>query len=161
MVIIVMGVSGCGKTTVGNLLAERLALPFYDADDFHPVENVEKMQSGEPLNDADRHPWLAALSWEIEKWNQTDGAVLACSALKKTYRDILNPDKSDQVRFVFLKGSQKLILNRLKNREGHYMPPELLQSQLDALEEPENALDVSIEKSPDEIVDMIIKNLNL
>ena len=156
MVIIVMGVSGCGKTTVGKILAERLGLPFYDADDFHPIENVEKMKSGEPLNDVDRHPWLASLSWEIEKWNQTDGAILACSALKKNYRDILNPEKSEQVQFVYLKGSQELILNRLNNREGHYMPPELLQSQFAALEEPENAFVVSIDKPPEEIVDEVV-----
>jgi carbohydrate kinase (thermoresistant glucokinase family) len=159
MVIIVMGVSGCGKTTVGKLLAERLGLPFYDADDFHPVENVEKMKSGEPLNDADRHPWLAALSWEIEKWNEGDGAVLACSALKRNYRSILNPEKSDQVKFVYLKGQEKIILHRMEQREGHYMPPELLRSQFDALEEPVDAITVSIELSPDEIVERIVEEL--
>jgi carbohydrate kinase (thermoresistant glucokinase family) len=159
MIIIVMGVSGCGKTTVGKLLAERLGLPFYDADDFHPVENVEKMKSGEPLTDADRHPWLAALSWEIEKWNEGDGAVLACSALKRNYRSILNPDKSDHVKFVYLKGQEKIILHRMEQREGHYMPPELLRSQFDALEEPVDAITVSIELSPDEIVERIVEEL--
>jgi carbohydrate kinase (thermoresistant glucokinase family) len=159
MVIIVMGVSGCGKTTVGKLLAERLGLPFYDADDFHPVENVEKMKSGEPLTDADRHPWLAALSWEIEKWNEGDGAVLACSALKRNYRSILNPDKSDQVKFVYLKGQEKIIHHRMEQREGHYMPPGLLRSQFEALEEPENAITVSIELSPEEIVERVVEEL--
>ncbi|TVR28953.1 MAG: gluconokinase, partial [Balneolaceae bacterium] len=145
MIIILMGVSGCGKTTVGKRLADKLDLPFYDADDFHPIKNVEKMKSGEPLTDADRHPWLATLAWEIEKWNQGDGAVLACSALKKSYRDILNPGTSDQVQFVYLKGSEEVILNRMQQREGHYMPAELLRSQFEALEEPEDALTVSIE----------------
>ena len=159
MVIIVMGVSGCGKTTVGKLLAERLGLPFYDADDFHPAENVEKMKSGEPLTDADRHPWLAALSWEIEKWNEDDGAVLACSALKRNYRAILNPDKSDRVKFVYLKGNEEIILHRMQQREGHYMPPGLLRSQFEALEEPEDATTVSIELSPEEIVEKIVKEL--
>jgi carbohydrate kinase (thermoresistant glucokinase family) len=159
MVIILMGVSGCGKTTVGKRLANKLDLPFYDADDFHPFENIEKMKSGEPLTDADRHPWLAALSWEIEKWNQGDGAVLACSALKKNYRAILNPDISDQVQFVYLKGSEELILNRMQQREGHYMPPELLRSQFEALEEPEKAITVSIEMSPEKIVERILKEL--
>lgn len=156
MVIIIMGVSGCGKTTVGRRVAKRTGLPFYDADDFHPIENVEKMQSGEPLNDADRHPWLAALSWEIEKWNQSDGAILACSALKKRYRELLRPDENRHVHFVYLKGSESTIFNRLKNREGHYMPPELLRSQFEALEEPEDAFVISIEKSPEQIVEEIL-----
>ena len=159
MVIIVMGVSGCGKTTVGKLLAERLGLPFYDADDFHPIENVEKMKSGEPLNDADRHPWLASLSWEIEKWNMGSGAVLACSALKENYRSILRPKDTEEVHFVYLKGTEELIHNRLKNRKDHYMPPDLLRSQFEALEEPDDALVVSIEKSPEEIVDEIVGGL--
>ena len=154
-----MGVSGCGKTTVGKRLADKLDLPFYDADDFHPFENVEKMKSGEPLTDSDRHPWLASLSWEIEQWNQLDGAVLACSALKKRYRSILNPGKSDQVHFVYLKGSEELIFNRMQQREGHYMPSELLRSQFEALEEPEIAIIVSIEMSPEEIVERIVNEL--
>ena len=156
-----MGVSGCGKTTIGKKLADKLGLPFYDADEFHPVENIEKMKSGEALTDADRHPWLAILSWEIEKWNQADGAVLACSALKKTYRSILNTGDSNQVKFVFLKGSEKLILSRMQERDGHYMPPELLKSQFEALEEPEDAITVTIEKSPDDIVERIAKELGI
>jgi len=155
MVIILMGVSGCGKTTVGEILAKDLGLPFFDADDFHPQRNVEKMQSGHPLNDDDRYPWLTILAENIVKWNKKRGAVLACSALKKTYREILQPHSHSEVHFVYLKGTKEIILNRLNNRTGHYMPPELLDSQFAALEEPENAITVSIDQSPDKIVEQI------
>ncbi len=162
MVIILMGVSGCGKTTVGELLAEKLDLPFYDADDFHPDVNVKKMRSGIPLNDDDRKPWLEELSRQIKHWNKKDGAVLACSALKKKYRDILRADSArNEVQFVYLKGSKELILNRLEERSGHYMPPGLLDSQFSALEEPENAIVISINQSPEKITESIIDRLDL
>jgi len=107
MVIILMGVSGCGKTTVGELLAKKLSLPFFDADDFHPVENVKKMQSGMPLNDDDRKPWLDELARQIKKWNRNDGAVLACSALKEKYRQILRGNSNrEDVQIVYLKGTK-------------------------------------------------------
>lgn len=162
MVIILMGVSGCGKTTAGRLLADRLNVPFYDADDFHPPENVQKMRSGIPLNDSDRSPWLEKLSGKIEEWNRSGGAVLACSALKKSYRSTLCPSNNKGVRFVFLKGSESLILSRMKARKDHYMPPGLLRSQFEDLEEPdtENTFTVSIEMSPEEIVDSIERYLN-
>lgn len=157
MVFIVMGVSGCGKTTVGKLLAEKINLPFFDADNFHPSENVTKMSSGEPLNDNDRKPWLEILAEKIEKWNRSDGAVLACSALKESYRKLLI-SKSTDVQFVYLNGAKDIILQRMKNREGHYMPPDLLDSQFEALEEPGyEAIHISIKQSPEEIVGRIIE----
>lgn len=160
MVVIIMGVSGCGKTTVGKLLAINLDLPFYDADDFHPPKNVKKMSSGEPLNDLDRKPWLEILSNEIEEWNSNKGAILACSALKKSYRDILI-SKSDDVQFVYLKGDRDKILKRMRARKDHYMPPELLDSQFITLEEPDSAITVTIDKSPTMIVSEIVNHPKL
>lgn len=150
MVIIVMGVSGCGKTTIGRLLAERLSLPFYDADDFHPPENVAKMNAVHPLDDNDR---------KIGEWNRSDGAVLACSALKQSYRDILTDHGRADVLFAHLKGSKSLILSRMEKRDGHYMPPALLDSQFDDLEEPVDTLTFSIEHSPEDIVTKITEQL--
>lgn len=154
-----MGVSGCGKTSIGKLLAEELDVPFYDGDDFHPASNVEKMRSGNPLNDQDRHPWLKTLADQIKKMNQEGGGVLACSALKQTYRDILAWGDTP-VTFVYLKGDQELIADRLSNREGHYMPAELLDSQFQDLEEPMDSVTVSINQKPDEIVEEIREKLN-
>ncbi|MBT3389019.1 MAG: gluconokinase [Chloroflexi bacterium] len=152
-----MGVSGCGKTTVGTALAERLGWNFYDADDFHPPENVAKMASGIPLNDADRYPWLVVLhdliSTSLEKGKP---GVLACSALKESYREILLKN-NENVQIVYLKGSFNLILSRMQARSSHYMKPEMLQSQFDALEEPEMAITVPISVSVNEIVSYIVK----
>ena len=162
MVIILMGVSGCGKTTVGELLAKKLSLPFFDADDFHPVENVKKMQSGMPLNDDDRKPWLDELARQIKKWNRNDGAVLACSALKEKYRQILRGNSNrEDVQIVYLKGTKDLIAERLKQRSGHYMPPELLDSQFAELEEPDRAITVSINNNPENIAQKIINHLDV
>lgn len=160
MVIILMGVSGCGKTTVGNLISQESGLPFFDADDFHPPENVEKMKSGEPLNDEDRQPWLEKLATQIEKWNRKKGAILACSALKETYRQLLL-SKSKDVQFVYLKGNKDTILERMKARKGHYMPPKLLDSQFEALEEPSNAITIFIENSPNEIMRQILNLISI
>jgi len=160
MVIIVMGVSGCGKTTVGKRLSKKTGLPFFDADDFHPSENVRKMKSGQPLNDDDRHPWLENLSAKISEWNRSGGAILACSALKKTYREILSSGEGE-TEFVYLKGSKSVIFDRMKKRDGHYMPPELLDSQFETLEEPEEALTVSINQSPEIIVHEIVNHPKL
>jgi len=158
MVYVVMGVSGCGKTTVGKLLAKEKEIPFFDADNFHPEDNIQKMQAGLPLNDDDREPWLNILSEKIREWNDESGAVLACSALKKSYRNTLKSETSD-VTFIWLDGSYDLIKSRMQNRVGHYMPPGLLQSQFDALEPPSHAVKISIDQSPDSILSDIIQNL--
>lgn len=157
MIYILMGVSGSGKTLIGTKLAKKLNLPFYDGDDFHPASNVEKMESGEPLDDDDRKPWLEILRNKMEKWQQRGGAVLACSALKMKYREILRGDTDSNVQFIYLKGSKELIANRMSRREGHFMPEELLDSQFQALEEPAgpDAIEVSINQTPREVVDEI------
>lgn len=160
MIYIVMGVSGAGKTRVGKILAEELSLPFYDADDFHPQFNVEKMKSGKPLDDYDRKPWLEDLANRIVKWQNEGGAVLACSALKKSYRQLLKSKAESGVQFIYLKGKPDIIGKRLRKREGHYMPPDLLDSQFETLEEPEDALVISIDKKPEQIVDEIVKRIS-
>jgi carbohydrate kinase (thermoresistant glucokinase family) len=161
MVYILMGVSGCGKTTVGKKLAGKLNLSFYDADDFHPEKNVKKMESGIPLNDDDRYPWLEILLENIARWNKSKGAVLACSALKKSYRDHLRKDNNGSVSFIYLKGAKELIYDRLKNREEHYMPSSLLDSQFETLEEPEDALTITVDSDPENIIKEIMKQLRL
>ena len=156
-VYIVMGVSGCGKTTIGMALATKLGCPFYDGDDFHPPENVAKMAGGTPLNDEDRYPWLAILhNLLAEHVARGETAVLACSALKKAYRDQLRGDL-EAVQFIHLTGSFDLIWQRMQAREGHYMKAEMLQSQFETLEKPEKdeAFVVSIELPPTEIVSYI------
>lgn len=159
MVYIVMGVSGSGKSTIGSLLAEKLGVPFFDADDYHPAQNIKKMNNGIPLTDADRQPWLRQLASQIRTWNKEKGAVLACSALKRAYRNCLEGAESDNIRFIYLKGSKSEILGRLQNRRDHYMPPSLLDSQFEALEEPSCALTVSITATPEQIVSQILMKL--
>ncbi|GAC1588378.1 MAG: hypothetical protein NVS3B25_05010 [Hymenobacter sp.] len=127
-----MGVSGCGKTTVGRRLARVLSLPFYDADDFHSAANVAKMRAGTPLTDEDRRDWLAALAAGLRRW-ETGGAVLACSALKETYRATLQAAARARLQWVFLDGDPALIAARLRARTGHYMGATLLDSQFAAL----------------------------
>jgi len=157
MVYILMGVSGAGKTLIGQKLSNELDLPFYDGDDFHPEANVKKMASGQPLNDRDRRPWLEHLASKINEWNQSGGAILACSALKKSYRELLiSKSAPEEVTFIYLKGSAELIAGRLSNRSDHFMPEELLASQFEVLEEPENAITVSVDQAPAEIVDEIL-----
>jgi gluconokinase len=160
--LVVMGVSGSGKTTVASKLAERLHWTFEDGDKFHPKSNVEKMSAGHPLTDEDRWPWLNAIADEIERVCRARGhLVIACSALKRTYRDVLLRGRDD-VRIVFLNGTQQLIANRLAARKGHFMPPGLLDSQFKTLEPPgpdENAIDVSIDASVDAIIDDIAGKL--
>ncbi len=158
MIIIIMGVSGVGKTTVGAVLAEMLGWGFYDADDFHTKSNIEKMKAGVPLTDADRLPWLAAL-WGLIRSVGT-GMVLACSALKQSYRDYLKNGRRD-VAFVYLKGDASLVEKRLEGRKGHLAGPEILESQLRDLEEPEDALVIDASQSPDSIAGEIIKGLGL
>jgi len=160
MVYILMGVSGAGKTVIGQKLADYFGIPFYDGDDFHPTENIQKMERGEPLTDEDRMPWLQILANSIQTWNQHGDAVLACSALKKAYRNKLRgKTPENEVRFIYLKGSFSLIADRLSSRSDHFMPEELLQSQFEALEEPERAITVPIDRSPEVIVQMIVKQL--
>jgi gluconokinase len=163
-VVIIMGVSGCGKSTVGALLARRLRWEFEDADWFHPPANVDKMHSGIPLTDDDRWPWLDAVAAWIDKTRRSGGhGVVACSALKRRYRDVLIGDRVD-VRLVYLKGDETLIARRLATRHEHFMPRSLLHSQFDALEEPgtdETPIVVSIEPSPREIVERILSTLNM
>lgn len=163
MVIVIMGVSGSGKTTVGQALAERLALRFYDADDFHPQENVEKMAKGTPLNDADRWPWLKRLrALIVTCLSEGQTAVLACSALKEKYRQILKQGNAD-VKIIYLKGSFDLFWERMKGREGHYMKANMLQSQFDALEEPtsQEAITISADQNVAAIVDEIVATLSI
>jgi gluconokinase len=158
MIVIVMGVAGSGKSTIGQRLADRLGWPFYDGDDFHPPANVEKMRAGIPLTDEDRSGWLSALADVIaQQLRQDQSAVIACSALKQQYRARLSAD--DQVRFVYLRGSYALIEARLRERTGHYMPPDLLASQFAALEEPQSALIVDIDQLPEQIVTEIVGQL--
>jgi gluconokinase len=160
VILILMGVSGSGKTTVGRLLAHDLGWPFVDADDYHPPANVEKMRRGEALTDADRAPWLDALH-EVIAAIARDGrsAVLACSALKQAYRDRL-VDGIAGVRFVYLRGDASLIRLRLARRSGHFMPVALLQSQVDTLEEPVDALAIDIDAAPQEIAARIREHLD-
>lgn len=150
-----MGVSGCGKSTIGELLASKLKIPFFDGDDFHPETNVTKMAKGIPLNDKDRKDWLQSLN-ELATKNKDKGAVIACSALKEAYRTQLRKDIGDKMAFVYLSGSFDDILIRLKKRKDHYMPVDLLRSQFDILEVPKDAISVSILLPPEEIVSKII-----
>ncbi len=160
MIVIVMGVVGAGKTTVGRLLAEQLGWSFSDADDFHPASNVEKIRRGIPLTDDDRRPWLERLRAQITTWiAEKRSVVLACSALKQSYRREL--EAGPEVRFVYLKGSPDLIAERLRLREGHFAGEQILASQFADLEEPETSFTVNIGPSPKEIVAEIRENLGL
>ena len=161
MVLILMGPMGCGKTTIGRILAERLGWPFYDGDDFHPNENVEKMRVGIALTDEDRKIWLEILRAKIQRWlKHGQNTILACSALKQTYRDSLGVNQGT-VRTVYLKGSYELLCKRIEERRHPYMDKSLLRSQLETLEEPKDGLRVDISASPETIVDTIIHQLKL
>ncbi|PRX49839.1 NADP-dependent phosphogluconate dehydrogenase [Salegentibacter salegens] len=159
-VYIVMGVSGSGKTTIGKLLAKDLNLSFYDADDFHPPENVEKMKNGIPLQDEDRKGWLAVLAENIQKWNKQDGAVLACSALKEKYRKQLTSIPEKDLKWIFLWAEFDVILKRLKNRKSHYFKPEMLTSQFETLEEPNCGIRINVNTSEENILKEIMAKLN-
>ncbi len=158
-VVVVMGVSGCGKSTIGALLASHLRWEFEDADWLHPASNVEKMHDGIPLTDEDRWPWLEAVAAWIDQTRRSGGhGIVACSALKRSYRDILIGDRAD-VRLIYLKGEERLIARRIAIRHEHFMPRSLLHSQFEALEEPgldEKPITVSIEPPPREIVSWIL-----
>jgi gluconokinase len=160
MVVIVMGVTGAGKTTVGRLLAEQCGWDFADADDFHPASNVEKMRQGIPLNDDDRSPWLDGLRGAITKWMaEGRNVVLACSALKRTYRQEL--EVGSEVRVVYLKGSADLIAERLRARHGHFAGEQILAGQFADLEEPKDAVAVEIASTPLQIAAEIRTKLGL
>jgi gluconokinase len=160
MIVIVMGVVGAGKTTIGRLLAEQLGWEFADADDFHPATNVEKIRQGIPLSDDDRRPWLARLRAAITEWiAQRRNAVLACSALKRSYRDELA--SGPEVLFVYLKGEAHLIAKRLRARAGHFAGEQILASQFADLEEPEGAIIAEIDSTPQQIVSGIREQLGL
>ena len=158
-IIVIMGVSGCGKTTIGKQLSQKIDIPFYDADDFHPIENIEKMKKGISLNSADRYPWLNLLADKIKEWNSKDGAVLACSALKEKYRKILALN-NNPIIWIFLSGSKDLIRTRIENREDHFMDSNLLDSQFNNLEIPEYGIHIEISKSSDQIITEIVSKLN-
>ena len=161
MILIAMGVSGCGKTTIGEMLAKKLNCDFADADSFHSQANKDKMHKGIPLDDEDRWPWLKAIRASIEE-KLADGQshVYACSALKRVYRDILR-DGDNEVTFVYLKGTPELLRERIKTRTGHFFDPALLQSQLDTLEPPgpDEAIEADIALSPEAIVDKVLKEV--
>ncbi len=159
--IVLMGVSGCGKTTVGRLLANRLGWDFIESDDYHSNDDVRKMSSGIPLTDKDRWPWLKRLNQVLcEHMQQNQSLVLACSALKNGYRSIL-ADGLSGIVFIYMKGDFTLIHKHMAKRKNHYMKAEMLQSQFDALEEPGDALTVDIAQSPARIVEMILTNIKL
>jgi carbohydrate kinase (thermoresistant glucokinase family) len=160
MIIVVMGVTSSGKSTIGKLLAKRLSVPFIEGDEFHPEENIEKMSKGIPLNDDDRVPWLQLLSQQLKSHQQDKGAVLACSALKESYRKILQGGLNEKITWIYLDGSEELIRKRMEKRKNHFMPEALLQSQFSALEKPSYALCFSIEKEPEVIVNEIVNRIN-
>jgi gluconokinase len=164
MIIIVMGVAGSGKSTVGALLAGRLGWPYAEADDFHPMSNVDKMAAGQPLTDADRRPWLEAIArWIDERRAAHEHAVVSCSGLRRSYRDMLRAGRPE-VRVAFLEGSRELILQRMVARHGHFMRATMLDSQFASLEPPEpdeDILTVGIESDPATIVGTIVRELKL
>jgi gluconokinase len=159
--VVIMGVSGCGKSVIGSLLARRLGGVFEDGDDFHPPGNKKKMSQGIPLVDEDRWPWYRIMRARIVEQRRAGRTyVLACSALKQAYRDILRDgDSADGLVFVYLKGSRALIGERIGTRKGHFMPPALLDSQFATLEEPRDAIVADVSGTPEEIVDSILKAL--
>lgn len=164
VVIVMMGVSGVGKTTIGTLLAERLGWGYAEGDSYHPPENVAKMRAGTPLDDTDRGPWLAAIAADIDRWRASGrGMVVACSALKRSYRDILIGVRPD-VRLVRLAGDESVIRARMETRTDHYMPPSLLSSQIATLQPPaqdEEAITVDVASSPEECVGRILEALGV
>ncbi len=162
MIFILMGVAGSGKTTIGQLLAKELGWTFLDADDFHPPANVAKMAAGTPLDDDDRIPWLNTLRERIEHaLRQGENLVLACSALKASYREILHPRPEEPVHFIYLRGDPELIAARIAGRGGHFMKPAMLASQLAALEEPTGAFHVDVSEPAGKLVATIRSHFRL
>jgi gluconokinase len=163
MIVVLMGVSGSGKTTIGTLLAQRTGTIFADADDYHPQANKDKMHAGIPLNDEDRQPWLETLNALLRKWYQSgEGGVLACSALKEKYRQTLESGiPANAIAFVWLDGDKELLAERLAARHHSYMNPKLLDSQLATLEPPKDALRVNIGQPEEQIVKQILEHVAL
>lgn len=160
LIIIVMGVSGVGKTTIGQGLAESLGWPFFDADDFHPQANVDKMARGVPLTDADRWPWLTCIHQKLsDLLAEGRSAVITCSALKAAYRERLTGTQAEQIVFVYLRGEYDLLLQRMQAREGHFMKAAMLKSQFDTLEEPTEAITVDVTVNPETIIQNIQEQL--
>ncbi|MBN3584164.1 gluconokinase [Algoriphagus aestuarii] len=159
MLIIVTGVSGTGKTTIASGLADHFNLPFFDADHFHQAENIEKMSQGIPLDDLDRMPWLQALADKLIESKQTGGAVLACSALKESYRKILNV--SNEVSWIHLKGDREVIWERMLARKNHYMKAGMLDSQIATWEDPDYGLHLSIRQTPEAMIKEAVAYLQL
>ncbi|HEX2629298.1 MAG TPA: gluconokinase [Chitinophagaceae bacterium] len=159
MIFFIMGVSGSGKSTIGQLLSERTGIPFFDADDYHSDSNKKKMQEGHPLTDEDRQGWLLRLNQLAAEQSINKGVIIACSALKARYRDILSNDITIPVHWVLLQGSYELIKERIEKRKGHYMPANLLQSQFDILETPANAIIEDIAHEPADIVEDILHHV--
>jgi gluconokinase len=157
-VIFIMGVSGSGKTTIGKLVAEATGLPFFDGDDFHTKQNTQKMKAGKVLTDEDRQPWLQNLQQLAIEQSGLKGAVIACSALKVNYRILLTNGVPHPL-WIFLQGSYELIYQRMEQRSGHFMPAQLLRSQFDNLEIPENSFTVSVENKPEKITVQIMQYL--
>lgn len=159
MILVICGVSGSGKTTIGKLLSQELDLQFRDADDFHPASNIDKMARGRPLDDADRWPWLETLAGNLSRWEEEGGVVLACSALKESYREVLGRQGTQNIQWVFLNAPQAVFADRLASRKGHFFDESLLGSQLEALEIPADGWCIDAESSPREITHTILKRL--
>jgi gluconokinase len=162
MIVVLMGVSGSGKTTVGQVLARRLGWTFVDADDYHPAANIEKMRRGVPLDDDDRRPWLEAVRHRLDDAvARGENVVLACSALKHAYQEYLQSHAPESIRYVYLQGSEELIRKRLAVRKGHFMNPGLLHSQFETLEPPEHAVRVDVAPGPEAIAAETRRRLSL
>jgi 6-phosphogluconate dehydrogenase len=155
IIIVLMGVSGCGKTTIGKILSKEKNIPFFDADDYHPKENIKMMKEGKPLNDKNRLPWLVKINNLIKKNSQVSSCVIACSSLKKKYRSIIKKKITIPIHFIYLRGTKKIIYERLKKRKNHFINNNLLKSQFNTLEEPSNSLTININKHPKEIISII------
>jgi carbohydrate kinase (thermoresistant glucokinase family) len=160
-VVYIMGVAGSGKSTIGRQLSVATGIPFFDGDDFHPPANKEKMKAGQPLNDDDRKGWLKRINELAKEHSQKKGAIIACSALKEKYRIVLARGIKSPVHWILLEGNFGLIKERMKSREDHFMPASLLQSQFDTLEPPGNAIVMDINKTPEQIVTGILRQVKL